>query len=733
MRRAQRLGSSGRGWRGLAGNEREKMEATFFVATNGDDDWSGELAEPNAQGSDGPFATLTRARDAVRQLKAKGGPAESITVMVRGGKYYLGDTFVLSAIDGGTKGSPTSYTAYPGERPVLSGGRKVTGWKPYKDKILQAALPKSKGPKWKFRQLFFNGKRQVRARWPKFEWGKPESGGRAFMEGPAEEGSHIAFKYKPSTLRHRWTKPQEVEVNVFPYAAWCNNIVPVASIDEEKRIITLQRETWRSGTMSTGEDFIRYGDLPFQPGNRFVAENVLEELEEPGEWCLDSAEGIVYFLPPEELTADSEVVFPVLDCLLDLQGVSHVTISGFTFTETTTGDNYHRFGLEGYGAMFPIRGWKYCGESLHMEDTSYCTVARNRFDAVGGNAIYLEGRNLQNRVRHNEFKEVGANGVCLLGTRDRHATYNQITDNRFNRCGEILMYTAAVFCGLSDGNLIAHNSIHDMPHHAINLATNGYGRNIVEYNDIRRTCLILLDNGAINSWMDSTGPSRSHVLRDGERSGHVIRCNFIADTRTYDDVDEAGNITKGGKVQGIYLDDYTSNCLVSGNIIVRSGGIVVHGGKNNVIDNNIMADCRAGPILSDGVSTRAECWQMAGFNAGNRYRRNIIYAAQDADESFLFTIHHHTEAQVVESDSNLFFNTAGKYDINDPDGRLSKGGPTFSIEDWRELGYEANSIQADPIFVDIEQDDYRLRPDSPAFELGFQQIDTRRIGVRDEG
>ena len=690
----------------------QEAEATFFVATNGNDDWSGKLPAPNAEGTDGPFATLVRARDAVRQLKAKEGSKQPLTVMVRGSKYYLDEAFVLSAAESGAQDCPIIYTAYPGEKPILSGGRRVTGWKTYKGKILQAELPSElKDSEWKSRQLFFNGKRQIRARWPNFEKEKPLYGGWASMEGPAEEGSHIAFKYKPGTFKHHWAKPQEAEVNVLPFVEWCNNIVPIESVDEENRIITLAREIWRSGTMSSEEDFVRYANMPFHPGNRFAVENVLEELDQPGEWCLDSEEGIVYFWPPEELTDDSEVVIPVLDCLIDLQGASHVTISGFTFTETTSGDNYHRFGLQGYGAMLPIRGWKYCGESMHLKDTKYCTVENNHFDAVGGNAVYLEGYNLKNQIRYNEFSHVGANGVCLLGTIDSHPMFNQVVDNHFHHTGTMLMYTAAVFLGLSDGNLIAHNSIHDVPHHAINLATNGYGRNIVEYNEIRRTCLELHDNGAINSWMDRVDASKSsYVLKDAERAGHILRYNFISDS-----------------AQGFYLDDWTSNCFVYGNIIVRSGnGINVHGGKNNVLENNIIVECSNGISYSNGLEGRPSGRLMAGFNTGNRSRNNIIYATAKADKASLFVTHGPTDTERVigESDYNLFFNAGGKYAIS--------SGPITSLEQWKKMGFDTNSLIADPMFVDPEHDDYRLSPESPAFTLGFQPIDVTKIGLKEK-
>ena len=48
----------------------EASTADFYVATDGKDVWSGTLPEPNHDGTDGPFATLARARDAVRQLRA---------------------------------------------------------------------------------------------------------------------------------------------------------------------------------------------------------------------------------------------------------------------------------------------------------------------------------------------------------------------------------------------------------------------------------------------------------------------------------------------------------------------------------------------------------------------------------------------------------------------------------------------------------------------------------------
>ena len=128
--------------------EKVKGEA-LYVATNGNDAWSGKLAEPNAAKTDGPFATLGRARDEIRKMKgltvekkeaqqAIPLPAGGVTVWARGGVYALPETLKLGAEDGGTAEAPVVYRAYKGERPALMGCKAVTGFAPYKGKILKA-------------------------------------------------------------------------------------------------------------------------------------------------------------------------------------------------------------------------------------------------------------------------------------------------------------------------------------------------------------------------------------------------------------------------------------------------------------------------------------------------------------------------------------------------------------------------------------------------------------------
>ncbi len=139
---------------------------TFYVATDGNDAWSGKLAAPNTERSDGPLATLAKARDAVRALKAAGPLAEPVSVQIRGGVYYITETLAFGPGDSGAAGAAISYEAYPGETPELVGGRRIEGLRPAKGPIFSAHLPSVEAGEWYFRQLFVNGRRQVRARYP---------------------------------------------------------------------------------------------------------------------------------------------------------------------------------------------------------------------------------------------------------------------------------------------------------------------------------------------------------------------------------------------------------------------------------------------------------------------------------------------------------------------------------------------------------------------------------------
>ena len=209
----------------------------LFVSTHGNDAWSGRLDTPNAARSDGPLATLAHARDIVRMMRKNGQIDGPVTVLVRGGSYELGETLRFLPEDGGSAEAPVVYRAYPGERPILRGGRRITGFVAHGGQIMKAELAAQGLKGATFKELFCAGQRLPLARYPNFDPENPYGGGWAFADGklvpmyedqPGEDRHTLHYK---AADQRTWSKPGEVEVFVFPRYNWWNNIVPIKAVD----------------------------------------------------------------------------------------------------------------------------------------------------------------------------------------------------------------------------------------------------------------------------------------------------------------------------------------------------------------------------------------------------------------------------------------------------------------------------------------------------------------------
>src|ERR1019366_9524912 len=293
----------------------------FFVATNGNDQWSGRLPAPNRKGTDGPFATLPCALKTIRELRqqhdsAAGRP--SLTVFVGGGLYCAEAPIVLTPED-----SDLVLAAYPGQETVLSGGRPITGWKEVtvQGKLLWAAdIPSVRDGKWYFRELWVNGQRATRAR-------HPNRGYLAITGLPdkAADGTqgHTRFQFREGDLKS-WDTITNAEVVAM--TRWVESRLPVTGVDEQQHIVNL-------GKRSVFE---------LAPGDLYYAEGAFEFLDEPGEWYLDAATGTLYYLPrPGERLADIQAVSPALLQVVRFEGrpeagqfIERLVLRGLTFSHT---------------------------------------------------------------------------------------------------------------------------------------------------------------------------------------------------------------------------------------------------------------------------------------------------------------------------------------------------------------------------------------------------------------
>jgi len=666
-------------------------ETTFYVSTKGNDAWSGRLADPNAQASDGPFATLEKARDAVRAAKRAAGQPIKATVFVRGGTYFLSRTFQLRAEDSGTTDSPMQYRADRREKPVLIGGRVVGGFQPYRGKILMAPLSEQGWRQPSFRQLFFNGRRQILARRPDFGPQNPYGGGFSYVADEAETGSRRKFIYTPGSVG-KWARPSEAEVFIFPRYNWNNDIARIEGIDKANRTITLARDV----------------SYEIRKNDRYYIQNVFEELDSPGEWYLDRETATLYFWPPGDL-AGGDVIAPVLDTVVEMAG------------DAGSGNSPRHISFEGFTV-------ECCnGTGVVVRNAQHCTIAACTVRNSGAAGISIDGGEACGAFG-NDVYEVGSTGISISG--GSRATLaparNYATNNYVHHIG---VFTKSV-AGISVrgvGNIVSHNLIHDGPRWGIVFGGNDH---IIEYNHVRHVNLETCDTGGIYS-----------CARDWTQRGTQIRYNIFHDILGYGF--QNGKWVSPYYAWGIYIDDWSSGIRIYGNITYRTpyGGVDIHGGRDNEIENNTFIEGTHHQVMYQAIeethaSVRGMLQMLKQVNypkypgllnmnnptrmANNQFFRNIIYYSKP--DSILYRLMGY-DFDTCKSDYNTIWHFGQPLLVTLKDVPKEK-----QWDKWREMGFDKNSIIADPLFVDPKKDDYRLRPDSPVFGLGFKLIPVEKIG-----
>ena len=699
----------------------------FYVSPNGNDRWTGRLPARDALNSDGPFGSLARARDAVRETRAgrtSGSLIESpITVFLLEGTHRLAEALVLDARDSGTLESPVTYAAFPGTKPILSGSVELKDWEPYKGEILRCTLPELKGKK--TRQLFLDGERQTRARWPHPDPRDPLYGGWAFVETPLDDGfvyDAPCFDEAPSPQPHLWSRPDQAEVLIFPWYCWVSDAVPIRSVDHRTRTIRLASKP-------------HYPWMELLRGNRFIVENVLEEIRGPGQWCIDNTAGTVYFWPPAGALPGT-ITVPVTDRLIDIHGTDReparcITVTGLTLAETQS-PFPEQLNLENFHSP-TVRG-----EGIRIENAEHCRIEDNVFVSLGGDGIHLRNRVSHTTIAGNTIHHVGCSGVSIAsdapgnvatwvdkGALDEvsrlypRCAHNIVTRNHVHHNGVFKKNCAGIqVCGINSiETVLSHNHIHHTSDKGIAIQ-DGFGRLVVEYNLMHDIALEICDTGAImtNRWF---------VLEHDEElcHGNVFRFNVIRDVigcgayGTPKEEKPTGDIKAGGRIWapyytwGIYFDNSATGTLVYGNLVVRAvlGGVSIPVGdpKDNVIANNILVDC-----LIHQADLR-----IGGESAsGNRFVRNILYST--SPDIATLGIGPRTAGSFSECDHNLYYCGGRPDPVVKSIGKASETSEAV-FDEWRRHGFDLHSIVGDPLFVDPDRGDYRLQPESPAFSLGF--------------
>jgi len=702
----------------------------IYVAVDGDNN--------NPGTEDMPLATMHRAMEIARERQAGDLPAP-IEVIVGGGTYYFASTLSFKPEDSGSLIYPITYRAADNEHVVIRGGQKVEGWKEWRNGIYKTNLNEQGLGKAKFHQLFYKrfssreltSKRQILVRFPNLDPKHPKTGGYLYTRDQAIEGHRQLLYNEDDIPWKKWENISQAEI-VSAYGGWYFATTPIGSVDQDENIINFKP--------------IR---RPIERINRFLIQNVFGALDSPGEWFLDYKTGDLYFYPPDGDLENGEVIVPTLDNVIEFTGtipyphqflsirykgyvedcpvnevemdpVSHITLKGFTI-ECAEQDAIRMTGTKACKIVScRITNVGNIGVNIGGITSAYEEVGNPRISeaigyakvggGAGGQSLWSNDPGKNCKVIGCDIWDIGCEGIMLLGS-DNVAENNHIYDIGLyaKDCPGINL--------LGERNIAQHNTIHDLPRCAIFFKGM---ENVMEFNDIHHVVMETKDMGAIRS-----------VHRNKYLGGDIIRYNRITDVPGYGFM--AGQLRPNTfMTYGIYLDDYTSNVKIYGNIIANIGrsGIMVHGGNNVLFTNNIVYNpvgfpTEFSPIHPKNTKVPGTVPENIALFRNNITRNNILVSSMDITVPYRFARVEFWGKHKAYFSNNLIYN------LKDPDNPMAvviSGRKGIDWEQWEKFGMEDGSVFGDPMFEDVNNREFRLKKESPAWALGFKEIPVEKIG-----
>lgn len=655
------------------------LAAEFHVAAGGDDTHAGTASAP--------FASLERARDAVRALKeGEAFPEGGVTVWLHRGVYPRLAAFVLEERDGGASNARVVYRAVPGDDVRLMGGREIASgaFQPARDEAVLARvdeaargqvlvadlralgiseygnLPDAYGDPPAIPELFFDGQRMTLARWPNDGWAHIAE---VIESGPAPWRNHASDQ--PGTFKYESDRPRRWQSapGVWLYGYWCfdwsSETIKAGSIDTERREITLVKP----------HGYGIGGGNP--PPRRYIAINLLEELDSPGEYYLDRDAGRLYFWPPKPLAQGCAALSLATEPVIRVENASFVTIQGLTIEMCAGNGIEMRDGRE--------------------NELLACTIRRT------GHAGAIVDGGLNHAVKACDIYETGMAGLHIGGgdratlTPSGHLVFN----NHIHHIGERKRTHAYHLHLKGVGIHVAHNLLHDAPHQSIGLAGNDH---LFEYNEIH------------HSGQDSDDCGAFYMGRNPSERGTVLRYNFWHHT---------GSERAHGSA-AVYFDDGSGGQTVFGNVFYKAAGgsfgaVFVHGGHDNLVENNIFVECP--------VAVRQAPWADAAWRQFLDDPDRQTKLLRDVDiTNPPYTDKYPELRGYLEWDGQPRLNKAFRNAIYKCE--------RFVDGNW-EIMNNWVMRDEDPGFVDAGQLNFQLREDSviPRRIEGFQPIPFERIGL----
>lgn len=663
----------------------QQKPVEIYIAPNGDDKASGTREQP--------ILTLEKVNEHITSLSGE----KEVHIIFEDGIYYLPNTVVFKPKHSGSEKYPVIYRAANKGKAIISGGDKLNlKWEPYKNGIYKAAVSEDVF----IDQLYINGDRQRMARFPNAVEGKNVFNTWDLVHTPNPDPGNDPLDEKRVSS---WSHPEGAYVHAMHNNLWGDMhwLVKGKNSDGSLKL----EGGWQNNRPS-----------PMHPRYRMV-ENIFEELDAPGEWFYNKNEKTLYYYPqPDVDLASANVEIVRLKHLIEFRGtkeepVSFIRLEGLVFRHAA------RTFMENKEQLLRSDWTIYRGGGVLFNGAMDCTVSDCEFDQLGGNSIFVNNYNRRISIKSCYIHHSGANGIAFVGDPemvrsplfrygkqdfesidrtpgpkgDNYPSDCRVEDCLITMTGRDEKQTSPVQISMSHNIKVSHCSIYDVPRAGINISEGTFGGHTIEYCDVFNTVLETGDHGSFNSWgrdrfwTPDILETDEEVKKDpGLPYLDILEPNIIRNSRWRCDHGWDIDLDDGSTWYRIY-----NNVLLNGGLKLREG--YDRKATNNVIINN---------------SLHPHVWYP---NSGDIFKHNIVFGAyRPAVMQRAIPVDGKWGAEL---DSNLF--ATSEVD------RLK----------FAQNSTDEHSLTGDPLFINPTTGDFRVKENSPALKIGFENFPMDEFGV----
>jgi hypothetical protein len=571
------------------------VAGAIYISPDGDDSNAGTV--------DKPLKTIAKARDLVRTKNS--AMTSDITVYLRGGTYPQTGPLTFGNADSGTGGFYVKYMAYPGERPLITGGKAITGWKDAGNGTYSADAGSTA-----FRQLYVNGVKAIRARTPNLLANNVANFNR--LSGWDKTAHNLQV---PSTAVGEWKNLSKVEMHVM--IAWGDSAMRIASINTTGNTAYIKFQPDEDGIVfirpNPRMDQVGWGD-----GRAYYFENAMEFLDQAGEWYLDDDAHTVYYKPRsgEDMTT-AQVIVPAVETLMSVSGTStssqasYLWFQGLTFAHATwMRPSEHGF-LDGQAFQYNLSSTadnkQYVARppaGVMVTNANHLHFERNLFTQMGATGLDFVSGTHDDMIVGNAITDIAGTGFSIgKFTADEktefHVAYNPadkneictrdtFKNNYIDRVTTEFQGAVGIGAGYPAYLDLEHNEISHTNYSAISVGfgwtstANAMTNNKINYNNIHHVNEIMTDGGAI-------------YTLSNQGTGSEMQYNYIHDYSCSKWADYGCN--------GLYLDEQTSGYTVAHNVMVNCPTNIARNqnGQDTVTDNGANPQGAQNTIATAGI------------------------------------------------------------------------------------------------------------------------------------